>query len=203
MSWREDDDDTPAPDDDDEGMGTSPEIRRSDRLARGEGPALGDGVAVYAEYVEAELEAQDKRKSSFEQRGLAVITTSGTLVTLLFALAALSTKQADTFTLPGAAKAWLAAALVLLFLSALCALATNAPLPYDALIATDVRKRMDDPRFAKDYKKATRDVALTRLKELKSAKRLNGIKGWLLAAAMGCQALGIGCVGVAVLIIIL
>ncbi|HEX8117309.1 MAG TPA: hypothetical protein VF521_08555, partial [Pyrinomonadaceae bacterium] len=49
------------------------------------------GYAAYGDFIKDELEAQDKRKASFEQRGLAVITTSGALVTLLFALAALST----------------------------------------------------------------------------------------------------------------
>lgn len=52
------------------------------------------GLVVYGEFIKDELEVQDKRKASFEQRGLAVITTSGVLVTLLFALAALSTKSA-------------------------------------------------------------------------------------------------------------
>src|SRR6266540_1704964 len=46
------------------------------------------GYVAYGDFVKDELDAQDKRKSSFEQRGLAVITTSGALVTLLFALAA-------------------------------------------------------------------------------------------------------------------
>jgi hypothetical protein len=41
------------------------------------------------EYLKDELARQDARQSSFEQRGIAVVTTAGTLVTLLFGLAAL------------------------------------------------------------------------------------------------------------------
>jgi hypothetical protein len=212
---------TTADDPDDEGMGTSPEIRRSESLAEpgtgavekaggastevasgGSGDA-GSGFDVYGEYIKAELEVQDNRKASFEQRALAVITTSGTLVTLLFALAAFSTKEADTFTLPSAAKWFLALGLVLFFASAFGALRTNAPVEYQAVIADDIRKRLRDDTYSESASAATRDVAFTRLKELKSAKELNGEKGRWLQRAMVCEALGVGCVGIAILIIIL
>src|SRR5215212_326740 len=75
------------------------------------------GFRAYGEFVKDELAAQDQRKASFEQRGLAVITTSGTLVTLLFALSALATKDSQTFALPDAARRWLNGALVFFFLA--------------------------------------------------------------------------------------
>jgi hypothetical protein len=202
---------------DEEGMETSPEIRRSGPVDGREGtdleksgggsgalaPGTGGGYDVYAAYIKDELEVQEKRKASFEQRGLAVITTSGTLVTLLFALAALSTKEADTFSLPAAAEVLLAAALICFFLSAFAALATNAPLRYDALVASKVRERLRDESFTQTAAAATRDVAFTRLKELESAKDLNGLKGKWLTAAMAWEALGVGLVGAAILIVIL
>src|SRR4051794_38201016 len=118
-------------------MGTSPEIRRSAAA-----PPGITGFGVYGEFIKDELDVQDKRKASFEQRGLAVITTSGTLVTLLFALAALSTKEADTFSLPHGAKVWLLIALGFFFVSALFALLTNAPLVYQAVTAEKIRERL-------------------------------------------------------------
>ena len=45
-----------------------------------------------------------------------MITTSGALATLLFALAALSTKESDTFELPVVARDWLLGALVMFVL---------------------------------------------------------------------------------------
>jgi hypothetical protein len=169
------------------------------RLA--ETPSETSGYAAYGEFIKDELEVQDKRKASFEQRGLAVITTSGTLVTLLFALAALSTKKATTFTLPGAAKTWLSIALVLFFVSALAALLSNAPLIYQAVPAEKIRERLREkpPRGADA---AVKDVAFSRLDALEAAKKLNGIKGWALAAAMACEALAVGCVAMAIWIIL-
>jgi hypothetical protein len=170
--------------------------------ARGDvGVSKSAGYAVYGDFIKDELEAQDKRKASFEQRGLAVITTSGALVTLLFALAAFSTKAAATFVLPDAAKTWLSVALLLFFLSALAALLTNAPFMYQAVPANKIKDRLLElpPR---DADAAAKDIAFTRLKALDSAKQKNAIKGWALAAAMFFEALAVGCVAFAILIIL-
>lgn len=51
---------------------------------------------VYAELISSNLERQAQRKSSIEQRGLSVISTSGALVTLQFALVAVITGD-DSF----------------------------------------------------------------------------------------------------------
>ena len=53
---------------------------------------------MYGQFIKEELAAQDARKV-LEQRAVAVITTSGTLATLLLGLAALSTKASSTFVL--------------------------------------------------------------------------------------------------------
>ena len=155
------------------------------------------GYEAYAAFIKDELDVQDKRKASFEQRGLAVITTSGALVTLLFALAALSTKQAATFVLPGTAKVWLSVALALFFVSALAALLTNAPFIYQAVPARKIRERLRE-KPPRDADAAARDVAFTRLAMLESAKRINSIKGYALAFAMAFEALAVGCVAVAI-----
>lgn len=155
------------------------------------------GFAAYGEFVKDELQAQDTRKASFEQRGLAVITTSGALVTLLFALAALSTKSAATFTLPNAARAWLAVALGLFLLSALAALRSNALFSYEAVVVKNIKERLHEkpPRSADA---AAKDIALTRLKALESAKSKNDTKGKALRWALRFEALAVGCVAVAV-----
>jgi hypothetical protein len=161
--------------------------------------SVNDGICAYGEFVKEELAVQDARKASFEQRGLAVITTSGVLVTLLFALAALSTKRSQTFVLPSSARTWLEIALVLFFLSAVTALVTNAPLIYQAVKVEDIRSRLKDPRSKGE---ATKDIAFTRLSALESAKKVNSIKGWTLAAAMTLEALAVGCVAAAISIIL-
>jgi hypothetical protein len=159
--------------------------------------ARSAGYAAYGDFIKDELDVQDKRKASFEQRGVAVITTSGTLVTLLFALAALSTKHDATFTLPASARTWLFIALPLFFVSALAALLSNAPLLYQAVPAPKIRDRLRE-KPPRDAEAAAKDVAFSRLDALESAKKMNSIKGWALAVAMGCEALAIGCVAVAI-----
>lgn len=67
-------------------------------------PPVSQGTSVYSDFLAGELAAQDARKASFEQRGIAVVTTAGTLVTLLFGLAALSTSVAKAQQLSGATK---------------------------------------------------------------------------------------------------
>lgn len=159
------------------------------------------GLAAYGEFVKDELEAQDKRKASFEQRGLAVITTSGALVTLLFALAVLSTRSAARFTLPQAAKTWLSIALILFVLSALAALLSNAPLVYQAVPVDKIKERLrEQPPRSPD--RAIKDIAISRVDALESAKKLNGFKGWTLAVGMSLEALAVGCVAVAVWLIL-
>jgi len=159
------------------------------------------GVAVYGAFVDAELKAQDARKSSFEQRGVAVVTTSGVLVTLLFALAGLSTQASSTFVLPHSARAWLVAALISFVCAAVAALATNVPLQYEAVKADQIKSRLDEKPI-RSVDRAERDVAATRVKALEDAKRKNGIKGNLLFAAIGLEVLAVALVGVAVCIVI-
>jgi hypothetical protein len=155
------------------------------------------GFQAYGEFVKDELAAQDQRKASFEQRGLAVITTSGTLVTLLFALSALSTKESQTFTLPDAARGWLNAALVFFFLAAVAALITNVPRGYEAVEADEIKKRLDQSPV-RDADEAAKDIALTRVKALKSAKSKNTTKGRALFAGLAFEMLAVGCVAAAI-----
>jgi hypothetical protein len=160
-------------------------------------PPASPGTAVYGEFLEKELAAQDARKSSFEQRGLAVVTTAGTLVTLLFGLAALSTTVQKSQELSTDEKAWLKAALVLFVVSAITALLTNVPIPYEAVPAEDIKARLKQKPI-RDADAARRDIALTQVKVLKDAKRKNTVKGWLLFVALSAEVIAIGFVGVAI-----
>lgn len=155
------------------------------------------GFQAYGEFAKDELVAQDQRKASFEQRGLAVITTSGALVTLLFALAALSTGESQTFVLPDAARSRLDRALVLFFLAAVAALMTNVPLSYQAVETDAIKARLNETPI-RDAHAAAKDIALTRVKALKSAKAKNTFKGRALFAGLAFEMLAVGCVAVAI-----
>lgn len=90
---------------------------------------MTEGSEVYADFIKSMLDAEDSRKSSLEQRGIGVITTSGALVTLLFGLTATIT-SAKTFTLPPAARDWLTPAAILFVAAAAAGILVNVPLFY-------------------------------------------------------------------------
>jgi hypothetical protein len=141
------------------------------------------------------------RKSSIEQRGAGVVTTSGVLVTLLLALAGLATEASKTVVLPHAARWWLVAALIAFIVATLLALLTNIPLRYEAVTAAAISGRLDEKPI-KSVPDAQRDIALTRAKSLADAKCKNGVKAWFLFAAITCEAIAVGLLGVAVCIVI-
>jgi hypothetical protein len=130
-----------------------------------------------------------------------VTTTSGALVTLLFALAALSTKESQTFVLPDSARRWLDAALILFFLAAVAALVTNLPLSYEAVEASAIRARLKESPV-RDADKAATDIALTRVKALESAKSKNTAKGRALFVGLAFEMLAVGCVAVAIWLVL-
>ena len=134
---------------------------------------------------------------SLEQRGLAVITTSGVLVTLLFGLTALSVRRAATFVIPDTAAVLLVVALVFFVLAALCAIFTNLPRSYEGVTVAALRGAVKD-RWDDSEEVASQMVALTRLKTLASAKKNNDAKGIALVAAMCLEILAVALVGAAV-----
>ena len=69
------------------------------------------GREVLSSFVDDMLKAEESRSSSIESRGQAVVSISGTLVTLLLALASLVTRGRG-FVLPSSARNLLAAAVV-------------------------------------------------------------------------------------------
>lgn len=162
-------------------------------------------TTIYGEYLKDELARQDSRQSSFEQRGIAVVTTAGTLVTLLFGLAALSTASEKGNPLGHEETVWLAVALVLFFIAAVLALGTNFPLGYEGPGLPDP-KRLEAPSFANrlnadpedSHAEAVYAVADVRLTILTSAQKQNGRKGWFLFAALIFEVAAVACVGVAI-----
>jgi hypothetical protein len=140
------------------------------------GEATSSGRSIYADYIKAQLDAQEARKASLEQRGLAVIATSGVLVTLLFGLTALSVRHASTFVIPDTASVLLIVARVFFVLAALSAIVTNVPRSYEGVTVAALRGAVTE-RWHDSEAVASEMVALTRLKMLASAKKNNDAKG--------------------------
>ena len=153
------------------------------------------GGTLYAEYIRELLDAQEARKASLEQRGLAVISTSGALVTILFGLTAIS-KRESTFVIPNAAAALLVAALAFFVLAALSAIITNLPRSYEGVQVNPLRDAVRN-RWEDSETTASKMVALTRLKVLASAKEKNEQKGVALIVAMSLEIIAVVLVGIA------
>lgn len=68
----------------------------SDRIVwrrRATPSSVGLAHEVFLDYIEKELRAERERKALLDQRGVALVTTSGSLTTLLFALGAVISGQ--------------------------------------------------------------------------------------------------------------
>ena len=144
---------------------------------------MTDGSEVYADFVKSMLDAEDSRKSSLEQRGIGVITTSGTLVTLLFGLTAAIT-SAKNFTLPAAARDWLTPAAILFVVAAAAGILVNVPLFYGKI---EMSRATLEPVWGDDAPDARAAVTDVRLRRLQAAQGVNSVKAWILVAGVALE----------------
>ena len=110
----------------------------------GQGAEAAQAGPLIAGLITRELDAQRAITASLQSRGLAVISSSGTLVTLLFGLSAVAT-TAERFKLPGAAKPPLYVAAVLLVAAAVAGIVTNAPRSVKATALARLRPLVESP----------------------------------------------------------
>jgi hypothetical protein len=144
---------------------------------------MADG---YGEFVQRELDDQRTAKASLEQRGMAVITSSGVVLTLLFGLAAVAESN-SRFNIADAARPWLYASGGFFGGAAILALVTSVPLRYKApkpeALVRQVREAWTEPE-------ATQRVALTRvgmIVELQTKERLQGMGADVRDGCSGCR----------------
>ena len=130
---------------------------------------------IYADYMKSLVDAEVARKTSLEQRGVAVVTTSGTLVTLLFGLIGVIT-AAKNLSFPTAAHGYLVAAVILFAIAVGVGLAANLPFFYE-----EAEPTANQLSAIWDYTEpgAQAFVIATRLKILSSYRHANAVKGWL------------------------
>jgi hypothetical protein len=147
--------------------------------------------AAYNQLIADQLWEERSRKSSLEARGLAVITTSGTLATLLFALTAGLTTAAH-FKLPGHARLPLVLALVAFVLAALLGLITNIPLQYKEPSPDGLAVLVDANYWSASAEIGQIRVAQARVSTLAAARSANAQKVTLLLGAMFFELLAVG-----------
>ena len=140
---------------------------------------------VFNDFVDELVAAEDKRRDSIESRGMSVITVSGTLVTLLLALAALVTKQ-QSFRLTAGARDLLVAAVLAFGGSAVLAIATYIPRPTRATDPNTLLAEIQQ-RWGKPPDSARKKTIATRIEYLQESRRSNNWKAAILLAAMLVQ----------------
>jgi hypothetical protein len=133
-----------------------------------------------------------------QQRGLAVVTSSGTLVTLLFAIGAVAIEATD-FTLPELAKVLFALALVAFAIAGIFGILANRPDYYEEVDTAWLRKAMSP--VAWNYNNlalAKRRTSEARVKSIDSFREKNQQKVKLLTRAIGSEVAAVGLVAVGV-----
>jgi hypothetical protein len=162
-------------------------------------PAQGElSGPVIAELIAKEVEATRTKAASLQSRGLAVISSSGALVTLLFGLSALATK-AQNFTLPANTRLPLYLAVVFLILAASAAIITNAPRSRDAIAISTLRPLLEENLWNAPAIYAQRAVARSQLDVFAGERRINIKMARLLQTAIAFELIGIAGVGWAVI----
>lgn len=156
------------------------------------------GAEVYAQLVQSLFDAEITRKSTLEQKATGIIASSGTLVSLLFALVEVVTKAAN-FSLPRSSHPWLMASVVFFSLAIALSVAIAVPIPYGETEITAAELQswwvdgLSDAEFA---------VAELQLQRIETARRRNRLKVYGLLGAMGSQFLGLAMLTVAVILVL-
>jgi hypothetical protein len=168
------------------------------------GDASGDGIAgdVYAELIAENLERQAARKSSIEQRGLAVISTSAALVTLQFALVAVVVDH-DSFELEPAQQVALGVSLALFVAAAVLGLLTNNTRSYNYVSTSQLERLTEPATWRASRREAQRRLARAHVVMLRTARARNGAKARLLRLAIIFEVSAVGALAICVALILM
>jgi hypothetical protein len=146
--------------------------------------------AAYGELIADQLAEERSRKASLESRGLTVVTTSGTLATILFGLlTALNT--ATRFRLPGPVRLPVVLAVAALVMAGGFGLATNIPLRYKEPTARGLSGLVAASYWAAPADIGQLRVAQAQVKTIAAARAANGLKVALLLTAVLCELLAV------------
>lgn len=156
---------------------------------------------VYAALVDEQLQEENRRKASFEARGLAVITTSAALVSLLFGLSGVVT-QSDSFEFGRTPRSFLILSAALFVAAAVLGLSSNWPLRYQQVEIDNLRQLISEQYWDGEGSIASRRVAAVRVDILARARALNLLKGKLLLVGILLEVLAVLALAISVIAIV-
>jgi len=166
-------------------------------------PGQGGASEIFAHVIDTELEQERVRTVSLEQRAMAVVTSSGVLVSLVFGFGAVVKGQGNAARLPTGARVLLAAALLAFVLAAVMSLMVNRPRAYRPLGVKADLQRMVAELWAIPADYARRSVAEFRVGEVDRWRDNNKIKAAYLQRAIAIECCGIGLLAASMVVILL
>jgi hypothetical protein len=159
----------------------------------GSSDSAGEAVC---QFIDDKLQRAMVFKSGLETRSLAVISTSGTLVTLLFALTALVLKDNDRAQLSVAERSTLVAGTLFFLLAAFGGILGNAPMRAGAVDPRSIRPLLEPEHWGARRDHAVKAIARSQLAVWIDIDRLNGKRLRILRAAITAEALGVAAIAV-------
>lgn len=144
---------------------------------------LSTAGEFYGQLITDQLAEERSRKGSLEARGIAVITTSGTLVTLLFGLTAGLTAS-TSFKLPDDSRLPLLLSLIAFVITAVLGLVTNLPLKYREPTARGLDRLVDEEVWTSEGVIGQLRVAGAQVHLIAAARAANNLKVKLLIWAI-------------------
>jgi hypothetical protein len=166
------------------------------------------GLNVYAAFIDAELKAENDRRTSVNTRAATALTGATGLVTLVLAVFAVLGARNDVvlgagkdFVLTGWAKAFLVVALAALLGSAACAVAAGFPWRQKLISPRTLHKMLTSHRNdAEDV--ATDAVAYCNVAVIESLRSGTSIKVRFLVGAGACQIAAVAALGACTLAVL-
>ncbi|MFC8081080.1 hypothetical protein ACFUN8_36740 [Streptomyces sp. NPDC057307] len=156
---------------------------------------------VIGEFISAQLDVVRARRASLEARGLAVITSSGALVTLQLALVTLL-PQAPEAPHP-AGRALIAASTVSFLAATIGGVFSNLPRKAFHVSPQSLLPHISPDFWDASEKEARKAITTIQLKVLISAERTTRVKARTVLISFCCEMAGISCLTAAVMLTLL
>lgn len=149
--------------------------------------ATAGSAAALMKLVQDQLTEERSTKSSLETRAIGVITSSGALATLLFALAALVTKPA-AYELPSLARLVLLATLVAFIAAAVLAIVASSPGTYQEVTVESLKAAASKEAMGAPADEGEPRIAQVLVDIISTARTKNAVKAQFLKAAVTLEA---------------
>ena len=163
--------------------------------------AASTSAAAVMKLVQDQLAEERSTKSSLEARAIGVITSSGALATLLFALAALVTKAAG-YELPDLARLVLGATLVAFMGAAVLAIIAARPETYQEVTIESLRAAATQEAMGAPAEKGESEIARVLVDIIAKARDENGNKARFLRRAVTLESVAAVLLALAVAIVL-